>query len=107
MSHGGAQHGGDEAMEPCKVFIGGLPESMTTDALQRHMSQFGEIVDAIAMSGRGFGYVTYSTPDAAEAALCNQRLNLDGKMVELKACTVPRRKMQTQQRPMNMRSRPY
>jgi len=58
-----------------KLFVGNLPWSIGTDQLRDLFAQFGEIVDVIVITDRrtgrskGFGFVTFSTPEAAEAAI--------------------------------------
>lgn len=61
-------------MDNKKLYVGNLPWSMTADSLREMFAQFGEITDAVVisdrMSGRskGFGFVTFATEEAAQAA---------------------------------------
>lgn len=59
--------------QPCKLFVGGLSATTTTEVLRAHFSKHGHLVDAVVMSKqgrpRGFGFVTYNTPACAVAAL--------------------------------------
>jgi len=76
-----------------KVFVGGIPQESATQSLTDHFSQYGEIVDAIAMvdkqtnKGRGFGFVTYARIESAEAVIQAAGSHyVDGKAVEVKRC---------------------
>ena len=57
-----------------KIFVGNLPWSIKNDQLRDLFAQFGEIVEAIVIEERrtgrskGFGFVTFTTPEAADAA---------------------------------------
>jgi RNA recognition motif-containing protein len=71
-----------------KLFIGNLPWSITSDSLRDLFSQVGEVVEAMVitdrMSGRskGFGFVTFATEEAAQAAI--QQMNekeVDGRKI--------------------------
>lgn len=76
-----------------KVFVGGIPQESTTQSLIDHFSQYGEIVDAVAMmdkqtnKGRGFGFVTFAGTESAEAVLQAAGSHyIDGKSAEVKRC---------------------
>lgn len=62
-------------VNPAKLFVGNLSYNVTTDQLRAKFSEFGTVVDAIVLtdkfSGRskGFGFVTMSTADEANAAV--------------------------------------
>ncbi len=72
-----------------KIFVGGLPSSVTSEGLISHFSAYGEVVDATIMNDkitgrpRGFGFVTFRTPEAVDALMQEQHV-LDGKQVECK-----------------------
>lgn len=102
--HGGYQKSSGGAQLPTetkKIFLGGLPQEMTTDRLKEYLSEYGEITDCIAMDGRGFGYVTFADEISAQTALSTSHIEIEGKSVEVKACTIPRHKGQ------GGRARPY
>lgn len=67
-----------------KLFIGGLAWGTETEGLRSRFSQFGEVQDAIVIRdretgrSRGFGFVTYTTDEAANAAIAA----LDGQDFE-------------------------
>lgn len=66
-------------MDNKKLFVGNLPWSVNNDSLRDLFSQVGEVVEAMVitdrMSGRskGFGFVTFATEEAAQAAV--QQMN--------------------------------
>lgn len=73
---------------PTKLFIGGISRHTTTKQLRDHFSQYGEVLDCIAMRGgdgrpRGFGYVTLDSPAAAQRCLCEPQL-IDNRIVDMK-----------------------
>lgn len=61
--------------EGYKIFVGALPPNCTTQTLQQYFGQFGNIVDCIVMMDRetgktrGFGFVTYDTPDPLDTIM--------------------------------------
>lgn len=66
-----------------KLFVGNLPFSLTEDEMRDIFSEFGEIVsvnlitDKFSGRPKGFGFVEYTTEEAAQAAV----ESLDGKEV--------------------------
>ena len=53
-------------MKRRKVFVGGLPHSVTDEELKRHFSKYGQLEDYVVMvdratgKPRGFGFVTFT-----------------------------------------------
>jgi RNA recognition motif-containing protein len=70
-------------MDKNKLFVGSLPWSINSDSLKELFAQYGEITEAIVITDRdsgrskGFGFVTFSTEEAAKKAL-----EMDGKEIE-------------------------
>ena len=62
-------------MDNKKLFVGNLPWGITNDSLRELFAPVGEVVEAMVitdrMSGRskGFGFVTFATEEAAQAAV--------------------------------------
>ena len=62
-------------MDNKKLFVGNLPWGLTNDSLRELFASVGEVVEAMVitdrMSGRskGFGFVTFATEEAAQAAI--------------------------------------
>ncbi|HBT92196.1 MAG TPA: RNA-binding protein [Candidatus Veblenbacteria bacterium] len=58
-----------------KLYIGGLPYSVTDDQLKDHFSQAGTVtsasvvVDRMSGRSRGFGFVEMSTDEEAQSAI--------------------------------------
>ena len=76
-----------------KLFLGGLDYSSTEDSLKEYFSEFGELVDIVVMRfpdtkrSRGFGFITYSNADEANACFQNGPHTVDGKEIETKKAT--------------------
>lgn len=74
----------------CKLFVGGLNVQTTNDGLRAHFEQYGHLTDCVVVQNdqlqrsRCFGFVTYSTPEEADAAMAARPHVVDGKNVELK-----------------------
>lgn len=80
-----------------KIFIGGLPVSLTEDELKEYFSSYGYVVEHQIMldqntgRSRGFGFATFDNEEAVEKVLSNGRMHeLGGKQVEIKRAE-PRR----------------
>ncbi|KAF4713500.1 hypothetical protein FOZ63_008556, partial [Perkinsus olseni] len=76
---------------PCKVFLGGLPQSADQDRVTEHLSQYGDVLDVTVMYDRdtgrhrGFAYATFSNNEEAQAAINGNSNNvIDGKWVQVK-----------------------
>ncbi|KAI0642693.1 hypothetical protein C8Q79DRAFT_228546 [Trametes meyenii] len=69
---GSTSHSG--LIDPCNLFIKNLDTSIDSNGLFSHFRQFGQIVSARVMrneqgESRGFGFVSYQTPDQAAGAM--------------------------------------
>jgi len=66
-----------------KVFVGGLPWSINNDTLRDTFAGFGEVTEAKVIldratgRSRGFGFVTFASPEEAQKAL-----ELDGQQLQ-------------------------
>ncbi|XP_059303078.1 heterogeneous nuclear ribonucleoprotein 1-like [Lycium ferocissimum] len=74
-----------------KIFVGGLPISLTEDELKEYFSSYGYVLEQQIMldretgRSRGFGFVTFDSEDAVEKVLNNGRMHeISGKQVEIK-----------------------
>nr|CAB3468226.1 unnamed protein product [Digitaria exilis] len=74
-----------------KIFVGGIPPSLTEDKLKEHFSSYGKVVEHQIMldhstgRSRGFGFVTFESEDAVERVMSQGRMHdLGGKQVEIK-----------------------
>ena len=60
-----------------KLFVGGVPPTVTDDEFREYFSQFGNVVEAKIMrtpegSGRGYGFVTFDDEVAVEKVLVQE-----------------------------------
>ncbi|CAL0315912.1 unnamed protein product [Lupinus luteus] len=73
-----------------KIFVGGLPSTITESEFKQYFDQFGTITDVVVMYDhntqrpRGFGFITYDSEDAVNRVLYKTFHELNGKMVEVK-----------------------
>lgn len=74
-----------------KIFVGGIPASLTEGKLKEHFSSYGKVaehqimVDHSTGRSRGFGFVTFESEDAVERVMSEGRMHdLAGKQVEIK-----------------------
>nr|BAG15903.1 musashi [Dugesia japonica] len=76
--------------EPCKLFVGGLNPTTTSEALQSYFSQFGEIKEFMVMRdivhkrSRGFGFVTFTDYNGVIKVLKQENHILDSKKIDPK-----------------------
>ncbi|KAJ2783504.1 hypothetical protein GGI15_002562 [Coemansia interrupta] len=71
-----------------KVFVGSLPYSLDKDGLAESFGEFGSVVDANIVfdretrRSRGYGFVTFSTPEEAQAAIAGgANKQIDGRSI--------------------------
>lgn len=74
-----------------KIFVGGIPPSLTNEELKEYFSSYGSIVDYQIMVDhktgrpRGFGFVTFESEDSVEEIFLEGKMHeLGGKQVEIK-----------------------
>lgn len=73
-----------------KIFVGGIDPMVNERDFNDFFSQFGHIVDAQLMidkdtgRSRGFGFITFDTPEAVDRVCVNKYLTLKGKAMEVK-----------------------
>lgn len=69
-----------------KLFIGGISWDTNEDRLKEYFSSYGEVVESVIMKdrntgrARGFGFVVFADPAAAERVV-KEKHNIDGRMV--------------------------
>ncbi|KMZ76379.1 hypothetical protein ZOSMA_103G00850 [Zostera marina] len=86
-SAGGGSGG---SMRTKKIFVGGLPPTLTEDDFRQYFENYGTVTDVVVMYDqttqrpRGFGFITFDTEDAVELALHKTFHELAGKNVEVK-----------------------
>ncbi|KAE8660764.1 RNA-binding family protein isoform 2 [Hibiscus syriacus] len=81
-------HGSPSQGQPRKIFVGGLPSTITESDFKKYFDQFGNIIDVVVMYDhntqrpRGFGFITYDAEEAVDKVLLKNFHELNGKMVE-------------------------
>src|SRR5512138_754050 len=73
-----------------KLFVGGLSFNTTDDGLREGFARFGEITEAKVITdrdtgrSRGFGFVTFADPAAAQAAMSEMNgTEFDGRTIKV------------------------
>ncbi|XWS39150.1 hypothetical protein CRYUN_Cryun18bG0025400 [Craigia yunnanensis] len=73
-----------------KIFVGGLPPTLTEDGFRQYFEAYGHVTDVVIMYDqntqrpRGFGFISFDTEDAVDRVLHNNFHDLNGKQVEVK-----------------------
>ncbi|XP_027343919.1 heterogeneous nuclear ribonucleoprotein 1-like [Abrus precatorius] len=86
----GSVHGSPVPCRTRKIFVGGLPSTVTESDFKKYFDQFGIITDVVVMYDhntqrpRGFGFITFDSEEAVDAVLLKTFHELNGKMVEVK-----------------------
>ena len=65
---GGGKGGRQEPAEGCKLFVHGIQQEVMNNDLQSAFAEYGTVTDAFN-PGKGFAFVTFSTPKEAKAAM--------------------------------------
>lgn len=97
QQNSGSMGGDNQTVNPRKMFVGNLSWNLTSDDLRQLFAEFGTVEDAVVLtdkfSGRskGFGFVTMSTDEEAQAAI--EALNekeVDGRNIVVNVAQPPR-----------------
>ncbi|XP_038995372.1 heterogeneous nuclear ribonucleoprotein 1-like [Hibiscus syriacus] len=73
-----------------KIFVGGLPPTLTEDGFRQYFETYGNVTDVVIMYDqntqrpRGFGFISFDSEDAVDRVLHKSFHDLDGKQVEVK-----------------------
>jgi len=81
----------DDKMETNKLYVGNLSYSVTNEQLRDLFTNYGEVIDAKTIEGKGFGFVEMSTP--AEAEKAKEGLNgteFEGRTIKVDEAKPPR-----------------
>lgn len=74
------------AVDPRKLFIGGISWDTNEDDLREHFSKFGEVAEVVIMKdrntgrARGFGFVVFTHPAVSERVVMEKHA-IDGRIV--------------------------
>nr|CDI55406.1 related to HRP1-subunit of cleavage factor I [Melanopsichium pennsylvanicum 4] len=83
---GGGSHSGQSQ----KLFVGGLPPSVTPASFRNFFEQYGTLSECTCMTDRetgkprGFGFLTYADDASLERVLSTRPIVFDGKEVDVK-----------------------
>lgn len=82
-----------------KLFVGGLAWATTDDSLRAAFEEFGEVAEAKVIlerdtgRSRGFGFVTFTDPQAAQQAMDGMDgAHLDGRSIRVNEAQERRRR---------------
>jgi len=71
-----------------RLFVGGFPQGNTVDekVLKEHFTEYGHVVDAFIIKGRGFGFVTveFNNERDQQRVLNKEKHFIDGHLVNVK-----------------------
>ncbi|TMW84382.1 heterogeneous nuclear ribonucleoprotein 1 [Solanum lycopersicum] len=73
-----------------KIFVGGLPPTLTEEGFRQYFESFGNVTDVVIMYDqqtnrpRGFGFISFDSEDAVDRVLQKPFHDLNGKQVEVK-----------------------
>ena len=73
-----------------KVFLGGLPSSITETDLRNYFSRYGRVTEVVIMydqekkKARGFGFLSFESDAAVDQAVSEHYVNIQNKQVEIK-----------------------
>ncbi|OIW01776.1 hypothetical protein TanjilG_03914 [Lupinus angustifolius] len=86
-----ALHSGNGGnMKTKKIFVGGLPPTLSEENFRQYFESYGNVTDVVVMYDqstgrpRGFGFISFDTEDAVERVLHKTFHDLNGKQVEVK-----------------------
>jgi RNA recognition motif-containing protein len=87
----------NQTVNPRKLFVGNLSWNLTSEDLRQMFSEFGTVEDAIVLSdkfsgrSKGFGFVTMSTDEEAQAAIeALHEKEVDGRAIVVNVAQPPR-----------------
>ncbi|XP_020584915.1 heterogeneous nuclear ribonucleoprotein 1-like isoform X2 [Phalaenopsis equestris] len=87
---GGGGGGGGGNLRTKKLFVGGLPPTLSDMEFREYFEAFGIVTDVVVMYDqntqrpRGFGFVTFDSEDSVDRVLQKQFHDVGGKAVEVK-----------------------
>lgn len=73
-----------------KIFVGGLPPTLTEEGFRQYFESYGNVTDVVVMYDqatqrpRGFGFVSFDSEEAVDRVLHKTFHDMNGKQVEVK-----------------------
>ncbi|GAV81395.1 RRM_1 domain-containing protein, partial [Cephalotus follicularis] len=86
----GRSTGGGGNIKTKKIFVGGLPATLTEEGFRQYFEVYGQVTDVVIMYDqntqrpRGFGFISFDTEEAVDMVLHKTFHDLNGKQVEVK-----------------------
>ncbi|KAF8388265.1 hypothetical protein HHK36_026931 [Tetracentron sinense] len=86
----GRNFGGGGNIKTKKIFVGGLPPTLTEEGFRQYFESYGHVTDVVVMYDqstqrpRGFGFISFDSEDAVDIVLQKSFHELNGKLVEVK-----------------------
>jgi len=80
----------EKVYESKKIFVGGLPPSVTETEFKDYFSKFGKVTESIIMldrasnASRGFGFITFENESSIDQVLSRTDHEINGKFLEIK-----------------------
>jgi len=74
-----------------KIFVGGIPSSITEDKFKEYFSKYGKVAQHLIMKdrntglSRGFGFITFESEEGVEEIISKGKMMLGGKQQSLSA----------------------
>ncbi|XP_052135679.1 RNA-binding protein 1-like [Oryza glaberrima] len=96
-----------------KIFVGGLPVSVTEHQLKEYFSKFGEVNHAIMVTDlntkmpRGFGFIQFASEESAARALKKDRHFLCGQWVEVSLAMPKQQNSASGTSKLSLQARPF
>ena len=87
-SNSGMNSGNGGNIRTKKIFVGGLPPTLTEEKFRQYFESYGNVTDVVVMYDqntgrpRGFGFISFDTEDAVDRVLHKSFHDLNGKQVE-------------------------
>ncbi|KAL8048235.1 hypothetical protein ABFS82_07G050700 [Erythranthe guttata] len=82
--------GGSGSTRTKKIFVGGLPPTLSEDGFRQYFESYGTVTDVVIMYDqqtnrpRGFGFISFDSEEAVDMVLHKTFHELSGKQVEVK-----------------------
>ncbi|KAF6156237.1 hypothetical protein GIB67_030240 [Kingdonia uniflora] len=82
--------GGGSNVKTKKIFVGGLPPTVSEEGFRQYFETYGHVTDVVVMYDqttqrpRGFGFISFDTEEAVDRVLHKTFHDLNGKLVEVK-----------------------
>ncbi|MCP4569265.1 MAG: RNA-binding protein [FCB group bacterium] len=78
-------------MQGNRLYVGNLSYSVTEEQLKEQFAAHGEVTNITVITGKGFGFVEFSSSDMAEAAKeAMDGTELDGRTLKVDEARPPR-----------------